>query len=68
MKTDENVEKVRTSVRTDHCIANRMRAEEMSMDKGMVRQILTTNLNMKEVCQNGPKELPGFSRKTNTSA
>jgi DNA-directed RNA polymerase sigma subunit (sigma70/sigma32) len=49
MKTDENVVKVRTLVRTDHCLGIRMIAEELNVDKEMMRQILV-NLNMKSVC------------------
>lgn len=50
MKTDENMEKVRTAVRTDCHLGIRISAEELSMDKDMIRQILTTNLNMQKVC------------------
>jgi hypothetical protein len=32
-----------------------MIAEEMNMEKEMGRQILTTNLNVKKACQNGPE-------------
>jgi orotate phosphoribosyltransferase-like protein len=68
MKTDENVEKIRTLIRTDHCLVIRMIAEELKMDRETVRQILTTNLNMKKVCAKMvPKNLPVFSWKTNTS-
>jgi len=39
------------------------------MDKETVRQILTTNLNMRKVCAKMvPKNLPVFSQKTNTNA
>jgi hypothetical protein len=60
MKTDENVGKVRTLVRIDNCLGIRMIPEELNMDKEMVRQILAANLNMKKVCQNGPKECASF--------
>jgi hypothetical protein len=50
MKTDENVEKVRTVVRTGCRSGMRMSAGELSVDREMTRQILTTSLNMKEVC------------------
>jgi bacterioferritin (cytochrome b1) len=50
MKTDENVGKVRTLVRTDYHLGIRMIAEELNMNKEMVRQILTTNLNVEKVC------------------
>jgi hypothetical protein len=39
MKTDENVEKVRTLVRTDRHLDIRMTAEELNMNKETVRQI-----------------------------
>jgi hypothetical protein len=69
MKSDENVEKLRTLVRTDcHC-GIRMITEEMNVEKDMVRQILTTNLNMKKVCAKMvPKNLPVLSLKTNTNS
>jgi DNA-directed RNA polymerase sigma subunit (sigma70/sigma32) len=57
MKTDENVEKVRTLVRNDHRLSMRMIAEEFNVDKETERQILTENLKMKKsVCQDGSKE------------
>jgi hypothetical protein len=48
MKTDENVEKVRTLVRNDRRLSIRMIAEELNVDKETVRQILTENLKMKK--------------------
>jgi orotate phosphoribosyltransferase-like protein len=48
MKTDENVDKVRTLVRNDRCLSIRMIAEELNVDKETVRQILTENLKMKK--------------------
>jgi orotate phosphoribosyltransferase-like protein len=50
MKTDENVDKVRTLVRNDRRLSIRMTAEELNVDKETVRQILTENLKMKKVC------------------
>jgi hypothetical protein len=50
MKTDENVDKVRTLVRNDRRLSIRMIAEEWNVDKETVRQILTENLKMKKVC------------------
>jgi orotate phosphoribosyltransferase-like protein len=50
MKTDKNVEKVRTFVGTDRRLDIRVIAEELNMDKETVRQILTKNLNTKKVC------------------
>jgi hypothetical protein len=61
MITNENVGKVRTLVRIYHCLGIRMIAEELNMGKETVRQILTTNLNMKKsVGQSGPKESASF--------
>jgi len=50
MKTDENVESVRTVVRTDCHSGMRMSAGNLCVDKKMITQILTTSLNMKEAC------------------
>jgi hypothetical protein len=47
VKTDENVEKERTLVRTDCSWGIRMRAQELNMHKWTSRQISTTNINMK---------------------
>jgi DNA-directed RNA polymerase sigma subunit (sigma70/sigma32) len=47
MKTDENVDKVRTLVRNDRRLSIRMVADELNVDKETVRQILTENLKMK---------------------
>jgi len=37
-------------VSTHHHVGIKMTAEELNRNKEMVRQILTINLNMKEVC------------------
>jgi hypothetical protein len=50
MKTDENVDKVRTLIRNDRRLSIGMIAEELNVDKGTVRQILTENLKIKNVC------------------
>jgi predicted transcriptional regulator len=50
MKTNENVDKVRTLVRNDRRLSIRMIAEELNVDEETVRQILTENLKMKKVC------------------
>jgi Mn-dependent DtxR family transcriptional regulator len=50
MKTDENVDKVRTLVRNDPRLSIRMIAEEFNVDKETVRQMLKENLKMKKVC------------------
>jgi len=49
IKTYENVEKVRTLVRTDPRLSIRMTAEELNVDKETVRQILSADLNMRKV-------------------
>jgi DNA-directed RNA polymerase sigma subunit (sigma70/sigma32) len=48
MKTDENVDKVKTLVRNDRRLSIRMIAEELNVDKEIVRQILTENLEIKK--------------------
>jgi DNA-directed RNA polymerase sigma subunit (sigma70/sigma32) len=63
MKTDKNVDKVRTLVRNDRRLSIRMIAEELNVDKETVRQILTENLKRKCVCQDGSKE---FERRSET--
>jgi hypothetical protein len=50
LKTDENMEKVRTVMRTHNHSGVRMSAGKLSVDREMIRHILTTSLNMKEVC------------------
>jgi predicted transcriptional regulator len=50
METDENVDRVRTLVRNDCRLSIRMIAEGLNVDKETVRQILTENLKMKNVC------------------
>jgi predicted transcriptional regulator len=50
MKTDENVDKVRTLVRNDCRLSIRMIAEELNVAKETVRHILTEYFKMKEVC------------------
>jgi len=63
------MEKVRTLLRTDRHLGIKMVTEELSMEKEMARQILTTNLNMEKVCAKMvPKNTPVFSHKTNANA
>jgi hypothetical protein len=50
MKTDENGNKMRTLVRNNCRLSIRMIAEELNVDKEVVRKILTENLKMKKVC------------------
>ena len=74
MKTDENVEELRTVVRTGCRSGMRISAGELSVGREMIRQILTTGLNMKEVvCESDPQKSLSeytsvFNWKTNTSA
>jgi hypothetical protein len=46
MKTDENVDKVRTLVRNDRRLSIRIVAEELNVHKETVGQIFTENLKM----------------------
>jgi hypothetical protein len=48
IKIDENMGKVRSSVRKDHRLGIIMIVEELHIDKEAVRYILTTNMNMKK--------------------
>ncbi|GFV69830.1 FLJ37770-like protein, partial [Trichonephila clavipes] len=49
-KTDENVEKVTSLIRSDRRLSIRAIAETVNIDKECVRQILHDNLNMQKVC------------------
>jgi hypothetical protein len=67
-KTDENVEEIRTPVRTENCLGIRMTMQSY-MDKETIRQIPATNMNMRKLCAKiVPKNLPVFNQKTNTNA
>ncbi|GFV45528.1 protein GVQW3 [Trichonephila clavipes] len=58
-KTDENVEKVASLIRSDRRLSIRAIAETVNIDKECVRQILHDNLNMQKVCAKMvPKILP----------
>jgi len=48
--TDTNIEKVRQLVRSDHCLTIRIIANEVGMDKEMVRIILVDTLGMRKLC------------------
>ncbi|GFU42261.1 putative mariner transposase [Trichonephila clavipes] len=48
-KTDENVEKVASLIRSDRRLSIRAIAETVNIDKECVRQILHDNLNMQKV-------------------
>jgi hypothetical protein len=66
VKTDENVEKARSVMRTDRHLGIRMTEEEVNFGKETMRQILSTNMNMKELCSKmDPKNPPVFIPKTN---
>jgi len=68
MKTDEGMGKVRTLVRSDSYLGIRIIAEGFNMAKETVRQILTTNLNMKNVCAKMVSRNPlVFSHKINNA-
>jgi len=47
-------------VRTDHCVGIRMIAEDLNVDRKMVRQILTTNLNVKKYVRNWSHRIHQF--------
>jgi hypothetical protein len=48
-RTDANVDRVRTLVRSDRGLGVRLIAEELNMNKETVRQILTEDLGMRKV-------------------
>jgi len=48
--TDDNIEKVRNVIRKDRRLGVRAVAEEVSLDRESVRQILREELNMRKVC------------------
>ncbi|GFV07710.1 putative mariner transposase [Trichonephila clavipes] len=49
-KTDDNVEKVASLIRSDRRLSIRALAETVNIDKECVRQTLHGNLNMQKVC------------------
>jgi len=49
-KTDDNVERVRSLVRSDHRLTLRMISSELNLNWFTVHQILTQDLDMKKVC------------------
>jgi hypothetical protein len=75
MKTDENVEKVRTLCENRSSLGIIITAEELNMDKETMKQIVATNLNInmkkrsyflhQQVCDFGS---PAFSQKTNINS
>ena len=49
-KTDVNVERVRSLVRSDHRLMLRMMSSELNLNRFTVHQILTQDLDMRKVC------------------
>jgi len=49
-KTDDNMERVRTVVRSDHRLMLRMVSSELNLNWFTVHQILTQDLDMRKVC------------------
>ena len=49
-KTDDNVERVRSLVRSDRTMTLRMICSELKLNRFTVHQILTQDLDMRKVC------------------
>ena len=49
-KTDDNVERVRSLVRSDHRLPLRMISSELNLNRFTVHQILTQDVDMRKVC------------------
>ena len=49
-KTDDNVERVRSLVRSDRRLTLRMINNELNLNRCTVHQILTQDLDMRKVC------------------
>ena len=49
-KTDDNVERMRSLVRSDRRLTLRMYSSELNFNRFTVHQILTLDLNMRKVC------------------
>jgi len=49
-KTDDNVERVRSLVRSDHQLTSRIISSELNLNRFTVHQILTQDLDMRKVC------------------
>ena len=57
-KTDDNVERVRSVVRSDRRLMLRMISSELNLNRFTVHKILTQDLDMRKVCANMvPKNL-----------
>ena len=55
-KMDDNVERVRSLVRSDRLVTLRMISSELNLNRFKVHQILTRDLDMRKVLQDGSKE------------
>jgi len=55
-KTDDNVERVRSLVRSDHRLTLRMISSELNFNWFTIHQILTQDLGKRSVCQDRSKE------------
>ena len=53
-KMDDNVERVRSLVRSDHRLTLRMISSELNLNRFTIHQILTQDLDMRKVCTNMP--------------
>ena len=49
-KMDDNVERVRSLVRSDHRLRLRMISSELNFNRFTVHQIITQNLDMRKLC------------------
>ena len=50
-RTDENVERVRQKVRSDHRLTVRMIADELGMNSKRLWRIITEDLGMRKICE-----------------
>ena len=55
-KMDDNVERVRSLVRSDRRLTLTMISSELNLNWFTVHQILTPDLDMRNVCASGSKE------------
>ena len=60
-RTEENIAKVRQTVRENRQLTVRSIAEQVNIDRETIRKILTEDLDMRKVCKNGPS---GAHRRT----
>ena len=64
IKTDVNIKKVRELVCTDRRLTIRMMADQLGIDKELVRSILVDNLGMRKVCAKMVPRLLSEDQKT----